>query len=235
MALRSKAKYCSLTMVLFAAAAAAQSVGADAVEKRLARDRPGRLVFGADALEFQPFKGEARRWPYLEMQRLELTSEGEVRLTLYKDVRWQAERDERHRFQTKGLTDGAGLARTLRQRMGERFVARMPLEHGAALWRGGAKLLRGWGGPEGDFVLEATGWRFESPERGQSISLEDRLTANVSSTGDLQLSVAARDGLGNYEFQLKSPLPRMVYEAWWQRLNLPRGLELIEVTKEQTR
>jgi len=235
MALGSKAKYCGLMTVLLAAAAAAQTVGADAVEKRLARDRPGRLVFGPEALEFQPQKGEVRRWPYLEMQRLELTTEGEVRLKLYKDARWKADRDERFRFQAKGLTDAAGLARTLRERMGERFVARIPLEEGTALWRGGAKLLRGWGGPEGEFVLETAGWRFESPERGQSISFEDRLTANVSSMGDLQLSVAARDGLGNYEFQLKTPLPRTLYEAWWHRLNRPRGLELIEVAKEQTR
>ena len=208
-------------------------MGADAVEKRLAKDRPGRLEFGAEALEFKPVKGEVRRWPYAEIQRLELTTEGELRLTLYRDVRWLADRDERLRFQAKGLTDAAGLARALRERMGERFVARVPLEQGNALWRGGAKLLRGWGGPEGEFVLESTGWRFESPERGQSISLEDRLTANVSSTGDLRLSVAASEGLGNYEFQLKTPLPRAVYDAWWQRLNRPRGLELNEVTKAQ--
>jgi hypothetical protein len=235
MALGSKTKYCGVMIVLLAAAAAAQSVGADAVEKRLAKDRPGRLTFGTDALEFEPLKGESRRWPYLEIQRLELTTEGEIRLTLYKDIRWKADRDERFRFQAKGLTDAGGLARTLRERMGERFVARIPLEGGNTVWRGGAKLLRGWGGPEGEFVLEAAGWRFESPERGQSISFEDRLTANISSTGELQLSVAARNGLGNYEFQLKTPLPSTVYEAWWHRLNRPRGLELIEVTREQTR
>jgi hypothetical protein len=145
------------------------------------------------------------------------------------------ERDERLHFLTKGLADPAALSAALRPQLGERFVPRLPLAQGAEIWRSGAKLLRGWGGPEGDFVLNAGGWQFISPERGQSISVEDRLTASISSSGDLQLSVAAHSAQSEYEFQLKSALPRDVYKAWWRRLNRPRGLDLIELKKGPSR
>lgn len=234
MAFGSQTQRCGL-ILLAAALAAAQPVDVGAIEKRLGKDRPGRLHFRAEGLSFSPVKGKTRQWTFAQIQRLELTAEGEVFLTLYRDVWWKAERDERLHFLTKGLADPAALSAALRSQLGERFVPRLPLAQGAEVWRAGAKLLRGWGGPEGDFVLNTDGWQFISPERGQSINVEDRLTANVSSSGDLQLSVATHGGQYEYEFQLKSPLPRDVYDAWWHRLNRPRGLDLIELKKEPSR
>lgn len=234
MAFGSQAQRCGL-ILLAAALGSAQPVEVGAVEKRLGKDRPGRLHFSAEGLSFSPEKGKTRQWTFAQIQRLELTSEGEVFVTLYRDVWWKMERDERLHFQTKGLADSAALSAALRSQLGERFVPRLPLAQGAELWRAGAKLLRGWGGPEGDFVLNMDGWQFISPERGQSIHVDDRLTANVSSSGDLQLTVATHGGQHQYEFQLKSPLPRDVYDAWWRRLNRPRGLDLIELKKELSR
>lgn len=180
-------------------------------------------------------KGKTRQWSFAQIQKLELTSKGEVFVTLYPDVGREMERDERLHFLTKCLAGPDALAAALRSQLGERFALRFAMAQGAKVWRSGAKLLRGRGGPEGDFVLKTDGWRFISPERGPSIHVEDRLTANVSSCGDLRLTVATHGGQYEYEFQLKSPLPRDVYGAWWHRLNGPRGLELIEVKTEPSR
>lgn len=224
-------------MILLAAAALApaQPVEVSAIEKRLGKDRPGKLHFRAEGLTFTPLKGKTRQWTFPQIQRLELTAEGEVFVTLYRDVWWKGERDERLHFLTRGLSDPAALAETLEAQLGERFIPRLWLSRGAEIWRAGAKLLRGWGGPEGDFVLTSDGWQFVSLERGQTITVEDRLTASISSSSDLQLSVATHGGARQYEFQLKVPLPRSVYDAWWHRLNRPRGLDLIQLEKEPSR
>ncbi len=235
MALGSQAQRFGMILLAAAALAPALPVELNAVEKRLGRDRPGKLRFSVEGLAFSPLKGAARQWSFSQIQRLELTSEGELYMTLYRDVWWKGERDERLHFITTGLADPAALSETLNAQLGERFIPRLPLVRGAEIWRAGAKLLRGWGGPEGDFVLSSDGWRFVSPERGQSITTEDRLTAGISSSGDLQLSVATHGGARQYEFQLKVPLPRDVYDAWWLRLNRPRGLDLIQLEKEPSR
>jgi hypothetical protein len=228
MALGSQTQRYSL--IAFAAlCAAAQPVYVDAVEKRLGRDRPGRLLFEAESVTFMPARGEARRWTWPQVQRLELTAEGEVFLTLYRDVWWQAERDQRLHFSSSNLKQNTALAALLKARIGDRFIPRLALPQGGELWRAPAKLLRGWGGPEGEFVLNAEGWQFLSPEPGHSFSIDDRLTANISSFEPLLLSISVRGGRRQYELQLKEPLPPGVYDAWWQRLNRPRGLDLIPV------
>jgi hypothetical protein len=204
-----------------------------ATEKRLARDRPGRLRFSDAAVSFAPAKGEVRQWTYAQIQRLELTAEGEVFLTLYRDVWWQAERDQRLHFVSAELQRNTALAAALKAQLGDRFIPRLALAQGPELWRAPAKLLHGWGGPEGELVLNAEGWQFLSPESGHSFAIEDRLTANISTSEPLRLSISARGGKDQYEFQLKAPLPPGVYDAWWRRLNRPRGLDLISVSKEQ--
>lgn len=224
-------RYCLI--LILAAAAWAQPVEVNATEKRLAKDRPGKLLFSAEAVTFSPMKGEIRRWTWLQIQRLELTAEGEVLLALYRDVWWQAERDQRIRFTSKELKNAVSLAAALKGQLGDRFIPRLAVPQGVELWRAPAKLLHGWGGPEGEFVLNADGWQFISPESGHTFSVEDRLTANISSSEPLRLSVAARGGAEQYEFQLKTPLPPDVYDAWWHRLNRPRGLDLIPVNTEQ--
>lgn len=229
MALRSQTKQFSL-IVFLAAFAAAQPVEVAAAEKRLTRDRPGKLRFSDQAVTFSPSKGEVRQWTWPQVQRLELTAEGEVFLTLYRDVWWQAERDQRLHFVSKALTRNTALAAALKAQLGDRFIPRLALPQGAELWRAPAKLLHGWGGPEGSLVLNSEGWQFLSPEPGHSFSIEDRLTANISSSEPLRLSISARGGRQQYEFQLKEPLPPAVFDAWWQRLNRPRGLELISTT-----
>ena len=98
MAFGSQAKRCGMILLAAAAMAAAQNTETSAVEKRPGRDRPGRLAFRPDRFEFQPLKGGLRAWPYQEMRRLELTAEGEVRVTLYRDLWWQAARDQRIRL-----------------------------------------------------------------------------------------------------------------------------------------
>lgn len=215
-------------LILFVSAAACgQPFEMAATEKRLARNRPGILRLEGGAVTFAPAKGGKRRWTWDQIQRLEMTAEGDLHLVLYRDVWWQAERDQRLRFFSAGLKQQTGISAFLREKLGDRFLPRLAMPQGAELWRAPAKLLRGWGGPEGDLVLNEQGWQFLSPEPGQTLSIEDRLTANISSADPLELTADVRGAAGLCRFQLKEPLPQAVYDAWWRRLHRPRGLELI--------
>lgn len=196
----------------------------------------GFLRVDADGLSFSQVGGtklpHQHRWAYQDIQQLEVTDGGVVRLMSYRDRRLLLGKDQPFEFTLDGKPDLTPLYRILRPRLDQRFVARVGDAQGQPLWQLPVKRLARIRGTQGTLAVFADRVVYRTHATGQSRTWRDADLVNISSSGLFQLTVTTLEKRGTFDFQLKQPLNAAHYDALWLRLNGPRGLALISGKKE---
>ncbi|MCL4842242.1 MAG: hypothetical protein KJZ79_10395 [Bryobacteraceae bacterium] len=226
MAFGSQTKRLGVVALLACAPLMAESLELGAEHGRWRWRAEGVLRLDDDGLHFNA-PGRRFMWKWVSIQRLELLRD-RVIVTGYRDEGWmRLYADEREEFRFTGTPDVEQLYAFTARRMDQRLVARLALPPREALWRVRVKLVRRGRGAHGELIIEPARVLFVAQGLGESRVWRDDEIDLISSSGPHQFSLTARPPDGNYEFQLKQALVPEQYEALWQRLNRPRGLELL--------
>lgn len=172
-------------------------------------------------------------WKYADIQQLEVSDKGVIRVLSYHDRVSHAGQDQAYEFVLDGHPDMVPLARELRAKLDERFVSRLAETPATPLWTIAVKRLGAVRGTEGTLEVYADQVVYRSARVGASRTWRDSDLREVSSAGPYELTVETFEKKGRFEFQLKQRLDVARFEALWKRLNRPRGLELISTTDKE--
>ena len=196
----------------------------------------GVLHVSDDGVAYEQTSGDDKehsvRWRWPNIQQLDLVRDRIV-ITSYRDRALLFGSDKPFEFEFTGTPPMEDLYALFSARMDQRFVARIALPPGDALWRLPAKRLRAIQGVEGELIVERSRVLFVATATGESRVWRDEDIVNISSSGPFSLSVTTHERGGNFEFQLKSPIEKARYDELWKRLNGPRGLDLISTMNKE--
>jgi hypothetical protein len=172
-------------------------------------------------------------WRYEDMQQLEVSDGGVIRVLSYKDRVMLAGKDQPYEFKLDDQEDLTPLYRDLRAKLDQRFIARLADISGTPQWQAPVKLLGTFLGTEGTLTVFADRVVYSTAEKGESRTWRDIDIRNVSSSGPFDFHIETFEINGKFHFQLKHALDQQSYDALWHRLNRPRGLALISTSKEK--
>jgi hypothetical protein len=196
----------------------------------------GLLRIEADGISFTQVGGKKlahqHRWAYQDIQQLEVTDGRIVRVLSYRDRRLLLGKDQPFEFTLDGKPDLMPVYQALRDRLDQRFIARLGDIQGQPLWQIEVKRLGAIRGTEGTLAVFADRVVYHTKTTAQSRTWRDADLVNISSAGPFQLTVTTLEKRGVFDFQLKQPLNAANYDSLWLRLNKPRGLALISDKKE---
>lgn len=241
----AKALHLCAILALTAALAQGQQIELSVKQVWLGKDCPGTLRFDDTQVAWTATRVShaclARFWPYDEMRKLEMR-ERQIDITDYRDRKWKLGEDEHARFTLTGEPSGEGLYRLLRARMDSRFVPVWAEAAANPEWSLPAKLLStgfgvgNWGG-EGVLEVSADRVTFRSAKPGYSHTWLDKEIENAASEPPFLLTLVVREAgeAKTREFQLKKELNAEQFDAFWHRLNRPRGLRLLDDIEEKAR
>jgi hypothetical protein len=168
----------------------------------------GTLHIGEHAIEFQGAKGAAQRWPYVEIESLDLGLR-RLELTSYENRGWHRPGDRRYRFDLDAPMPG-GVAAELARRVGKPVRNRIPLAQAAGFARLPARHRTRTGGSNGALRFTAQGIDYLTSKPGDSRAWRWRDLQTVSNPDAYHLTVFAyRD---TFSFELKEPMPSELFD-----------------------
>jgi hypothetical protein len=174
------------------------------------------------------------RWDYQDIQQLKIAPKSLTDLT-YKDNKWKLGADREYEFDLVGNKTLEGAYQLLKGRLDQRLVAEIPDRPSLILWEIPVKHLRRFGGDEGVLQVGPNAVVYKSADQDASRTWRYEDIENISSSGPFQLTITtferAKTQYGNlkgFNFQLKRRLEDAGYNDLWVRLNLSKGLNILQ-------
>lgn len=223
-------------IVLLLLPAAASAYEFPARHDHWRRGCAGLLRIDADGVSFTQIgnKRTPHRWSWnwTQIQQLEIGDARMVRLTSYRDRPLLAGKDQPFDFYLDGRPDLAPIYRLLRGHLDQRFVVRLADMDGQPLWQLPVKRLAALRGTEGTLAVFPDRIVYHSPTPWASRTWRDADIEAISTSGPFQLTITTLEHGGTFHFQLRHSLPPERYQALWLRLNRPKGLAILNNSKE---
>jgi hypothetical protein len=183
----------------------------------------GTLRIDAQGVSYTGKGKHSWEWAWQDIQRFELTP-SRVSVLTYKDNGWKFGADREYVF-TVATGQGVAAAYTyLKDRLDQRFVARLADEVVEPLWEVPVKRLGRIHGSEGVLAVAQDRVVYESTNPRQSMTWRYGDIRNLSTSGPFQLSLDTLHQ--SYDFQLKKPLGEPEFNAFWRRLQQAQGLRI---------
>jgi len=225
-------------MLLLALGAAGQSWEFPARHRHWRAGCAGLLHVDGDGVRFDQKGAKKDRhnwaWKYEDIQQLEFTDDGRVRVLSYHDRVSRLGADQAYEFVLDGRPALEPLERALRARLDERFVARLAeTRTETPLYEIPVKRLGAVRGSEGRLAVYADRVVYRTAAPGASRTWRDADLKEVSSADPHALTVETFERGGRFDFQLKQRLDRAAFDALWMRLNRPCGLDLISTERKE--
>jgi hypothetical protein len=215
----------TLTLLLAASAAPAQTHEFTVEHEHLLRGCRGTLLIAPGGIEFKSAQAEhSRVWQYAELQQVKVTSKSALELLTYEDEKRLAGRDRVYKFKLLAGEVTPGVSAQLMARVTRPLVTSIPpVADGTPRFEAPVKHLHPFGGCAGTLSIFADRVSFESsdkPEHSRFWRYTD--IENFSRSERFRFEIAASEaafgGPRSYNFQLKADLPAEVYEYVWARV-----------------
>jgi hypothetical protein len=208
----------------------------------------GTLTITGSEVSFQeryegkkPKHPHAWRWNYENIQQLKIAPKSVTILT-YKDNKWKLGADREYEFDLVGDKTFEGAYQLLKGRLDQRLVAEIPDRPSLILWEIPVKHLRRFGGDEGVLQVGPGAVVYRSADQDASRTWRYEDIENISSSGPFQLTITTYEraklhygNLKGFDFELKRRLEDGRYNDLWVRLNLSKGLTLLNSYRESPR
>jgi hypothetical protein len=209
----------------------------------------GKLTITSSGVSFEEVKinGEVPkhphvwRWNYENIQQLKIGPKSLTVLT-YKDNKWKLGADREYEFDLVGDKTFEGAYQLLKGRLDQRLVAEIPERPSLILWEIPVKHLRRFGGDEGVLQVGPSAVVYRSADQDASRTWRYEDIENISSSGPFQLTITTYEraklhygNLKGFNFELKRRLEDGRYNDLWVRLNLSKGLTILNSYRESPR
>lgn len=170
-----------------------------------------------------------RNWEYAEIQEIKIDSPHAIAILTYEDVRWRLNSDRLFEFE---ILNGA-----IRPEIVE-FLGKLPTVLVTAVFREPREILYRvpakhqhslGGGCEGELLFSEEAFYYKSasqPEHSRFWPLQGIESLGRQSDFNLRITAIEQSSRGNrrnYQFQLKRPLDRDMYESLWRKIYEPKS------------
>lgn len=179
----------------------------------LKKDVPGSLVLDDAGVEFRSPKYN-QRWAYVDIHSFDLSAR-ELTLDSYQNRPWHAPGEQRYQFILSEPMPPE-IAAKLTERVGKPVRNGIPLPSAAVLTEIPAHRRIWSGGSNGTLRLKDTGIDYVTENGRDSRTWRWADVQTIANPNPYELRVTGyRETV---EFDLKQPLPRVVFEQMWDRL-----------------
>ena len=203
---------------LVLAAALASAAQFPVRHEHLRKGCTGVMTVDENGVSFTGAKKHAWRWKYEDIQELRLAPESIYILT-YKDSNLWLGEDREYKF--TGKIPAEELYALLRERMDQRFVAKVGQAIGLPTWSLPVKHLRPSGGSEGTLAFGADAIVYSTSARDESRTWRYSDIQNIGSSGPFQLTITTLEK--GFNFQLKQPITEARYNQLWLQIEKRNG------------
>jgi hypothetical protein len=203
---------------LVLAAALASAAQFPVRHEHLRKGCTGVMTVDENGVSFTGAKKHAWRWKYEDIQELRLAPESIYILT-YKDSNLWLGEDREYNF--TGKIPAEELYALLRERMDQRFVAKVGQAIGLPTWSLPVKHLRPSGGSEGTLAFGADAIVYSTSARDESRTWRYSDIQNIGSSGPFQLTITTLEK--GFNFQLKQPITEARYNQLWLQIEKRNG------------
>ena len=143
-------------------------------------------------------------------------SKTKVRVVSYADSKWKLGADREYELEAASFEP---LYAALKDKLDQRLIGAIADVAGEPLWRMGAKLREGLGGPEGVLIVGTDRIVFDSTEKGKSRTWRFDDIDNISTSGPFDFTVTTFErSKRDFNFQLKERLAESRYNTLWRKL-----------------
>lgn len=207
------------------AATPAQAPGSLTLAVKGAGSR-GTLTFTADGIAFQAADAKkSRRWPYRELKQIRIVAPRKIAFDTFEDrALWRFGADRTITFDVSAGTIDSGLVAFLFERVARPIAtAVMPAGLGEPEVSVAAKHLRARKGTHGSLVIYAAGLAYAAQDATASRFWRFRDIRSIQRTGPygLLIDVFEHGRVRAFAFELKEPMPAVVFDRVWDRVNPP--------------
>ncbi|HSW49231.1 MAG TPA: hypothetical protein VLH09_03605 [Bryobacteraceae bacterium] len=220
MALRTEKAFGVILAAALAHAAWGQSFEFQAKHDHWRKGCAGTLRIDTEGATYTGEKQHSWTWAWQDIQRFEL-SPTRINVLTYKDNRWKLGADREYAFSLAPDQSVGAAYGFLKDRLDQRFVARLADPEVKPLWETPAKRLGRLRGSEGALLVGEDRIVFRSEDGRESMTWRLTDIQNLSSSGPFQLTLATLQE--TYEFQLKQPLEERRYDALWRAIEQRHG------------
>ncbi|MFB3777497.1 MAG: hypothetical protein ACE141_07785 [Bryobacteraceae bacterium] len=219
MAFRTEKAFGVILAAALAHAAWGQSFEFQAKHDHWRKGCAGILRVDSDGVSYTGKKRHSWRWAWQDIQRFEL-SPAQIRVLTYEDNRWKLGADREHLF-TAPARDFGQAYLFLRDRLDQRFVARLADPEVMPVWKIPAKRLGRVSGSEGVLGVGEDRIVFNSETNCESMTWRFTDLQSLSSSGPFQLTLVTLQK--TFDFQLKQPLEERRYDELWRAVERRQG------------